>query len=113
MTGMYRPRVSIYEWVSILPPFILVRCLQLTTISPPPSPLSAQEVDVLGGMLAMSPDRYSEIDFTPVINAEHHAMMIKFPSLEPDMAGFVKPFSIYVGTGCVLLNWAVNEIVAM
>ena len=58
--------------------------------------LYLQEADIMGGALLMSSDRMEAMDFTPAINVADHTMMVKYPTLEPDIAGFVKPFTINV-----------------
>ena len=44
----------------------------------------------------MSNDRMEVIDFAPAIDVADHTIMVKYPTLEPDIAGFVKPFTINV-----------------
>ena len=46
--------------------------------------------------LAVTYERTKAIDFSTSLTIDSHAIVYKYPSLEPDVAGFVKPFSLEV-----------------
>ena len=55
-----------------------------------------QEGDIMGAALGISNDRMEAMDFTPPMDVGDHSIMLKYPTFEPDIAGFVKPFAFDV-----------------
>jgi len=49
-------------------------------------------------------DRYEAVDITSPVTIDSHAIIYKYPSLDTDIAGFVKPFNVdvktYIETQC-------------
>jgi len=57
---------------------------------------------MLGSMVSLSPDRFMVMDYTPVIDVPQHTIMVKYPSLGADMAGFIKPYPLDVRFICTV-----------
>lgn len=57
-----------------------------------------QEVDYVGVPFVVSDSRMSAVDFSVTVEMERSEIMYLRPSFEADVAGFVKPFSLYVST---------------
>ena len=46
--------------------------------------------------MAVSHSRSQVIDFCEFLNVDDHVIIYKYPTLEHDIAGFMKPFSVLV-----------------
>ena len=50
----------------------------------------------MGPALAPTEDRFEAMDLSPTFEIAGHTIMQPYPTLEPDIAGFIKPFSVEV-----------------
>lgn len=53
---------------------------------------SFQEVDFLGSLVTLSPERLAVMDYSEYIFIDEMTAIYKRPGIVPDMVGFVKPY---------------------
>ncbi|KAA0201833.1 Ionotropic receptor 150 [Hyalella azteca] len=56
--------------------------------------------------IAVSLSRYQAIDFSGYADVDEHAVLYAYPQLEPDVAGFLRPFSFPSSILLVMWLWA-------
>ncbi|XP_069995753.1 glutamate receptor ionotropic, delta-2-like [Penaeus vannamei] len=83
--------------------------------------LQREEVEFALGPFGVSPQRDAVCDFSEAVNTDSLNLIMVRPTLESDMSGFVKPFSVEVwllilltmictGTAMICMVWAEDRI---
>ena len=55
------------------------------------------------GLLTVNEERMRHLDFTVPLFVEQIHVAVRRPVLEPDMAGFIKPFNVFVCFVCLFM----------
>ena len=64
--------------------------------------------------LATTYNRHKAVDITNYLAIEGNSIAYKYPTLEPDVAGFIRPFSIEVNVGTAknfILHWKKDVVI--
>lgn len=58
--------------------------------------ISLQEVEFALGPFAVTDQREKDVDFSMAVMTDNQAIITKRPTLEQDMGGFLRPFTLQV-----------------